>query len=165
MAIFLTGKPKSGKSTVLMKIIQLLKDKGLTVGGFITPEIRKAGKRIGFAVRDVLTDEEGLLASVDIKTKPRLGIYGIDVKGFERIALAALDAVNKCDVVAIDEIGTMELFSDSFRNKLLEILDTEKTIIAVLHRSYVDEYRRYGRIIEVTAENRDRLPEEVAEMI
>lgn len=164
MNIFLSGKPGCGKSTVLMKIIELLKQKGLKVRGFVTPEIRKGSKRLGFSVKDVYSGEEGTLASVELKTGPRLGKYRVDVESFERVALNALDfAVKECDFCCIDELGKMEFFSKKFKEKIYEILNSDKKVIACLHRNFVGEFRKYGKVIEVITENRDKLPEEIAE--
>jgi nucleoside-triphosphatase len=162
MRIFLTGYPGSGKSTVLMKVIELLKQKGLKVGGFVTPELRERNKRVGFCVEDIHSVRKGILASTEVKTGPKLGKYKINVKEFENIALKALDfAVENCDLVAIDEIGKMEWFSEKFREKIIEILNSEKPVIAVLHRNFVNRFKKYGKVIEVTLANREKLPEEI----
>jgi nucleoside-triphosphatase len=159
---FLTGKPRSGKSTVLIKIIKLLKDRKLKVGGFVTPEIVENGKRIGFSVMDVYSGKKEILASVEFKTGPKLGKYRVSVENFERIALEALEfAVRECDVICIDEIGKMEFFSLKFKKKLLEILKSKKVTIAVLHRNFVNEFKNYGKIVEVTPKNRGNLPEKI----
>jgi len=149
MKVFLTGKPRSGKSTVLARVINILKNKGLKVGGFITPEIVVNGKRVGFKVIDVYSGEEGILAKVctGVEDKPRVGKYCVDVEDFERVVLPALDfAVNECDVVCVDEIGKMELFSKKFKEKIEEILRSEKTVVAVLHRNLVGRYGKYGKV-------------------
>jgi len=162
MKIFLTGKPGSGKSTVLMKVIENLKKKGLKIGGIITPEIRVEGKRIGFKVIDVHSKEEGILASVDQKVGPRVGKYRVNLEDFERVALKALDfALNECDVICVDELGRMELFSEKFKRKIEEILRSSKPAIIVLHRNLTERYGKYGKVIWVTVENRDKLPEEI----
>ena len=162
MKIFLTGKPGSGKSTVLMKIIESLKRRGLKIGGIITPEIRVKGKRIGFKVIDVYSNEEGVLASIDQKSGPRVGKYRVNLKDFERIALKALDfALNNCDVICVDELGKMELFSEKFERKIEEILRSSKPAIIVLHRNLIERYEKYGKVIWVTVENRDKLPGEI----
>jgi len=163
MKIFLTGKPASGKSTVLEKLVELLKQKGIKFGGFVTPEIREGGRRVGFYVKDIFSNEMGILASKDIKIGPKLGEYGIDIKDFERVALKALDfAVKECDIICVDEIGKMEFFSSKFKEKLMEILLIDKPLIAVLHRNFVKRFSEYGKVIEVTQSNREKLPKEIA---
>ena len=162
MKIFLTGKPGSGKSTVLMKVIESLKRRGLKIGGITTPEIRVKGKRIGFKVIDVYSNEEGILASIDQESGPRVGKYRVNLEDFERVALKALDfALNNCDVICVDELGKMELFSEKFKRKIEEILRSSKPAIIVLHRNLTERYGKYGKVIWVTVENRDELPEEI----
>jgi len=162
MKIFLTGLSGSGKSTVLIKTIELLKEKNPKIGGITTPEIRKQGKRIGFSVKDVFTGKEGILASVDQKIGPRVGKYRIDLKEFERIALPALDfTLKNCVIICVDELGRMEFFSSKFKEKVLEILNSDKKVIACLHRNFIDEFKKYGKLIEVTLENREKLPQEI----
>ncbi|MEM5843694.1 MAG: NTPase [Candidatus Aenigmatarchaeota archaeon] len=166
MKIFLTGKPGIGKSTVLEKVVNLLKEKGKRVGGFVTPEIREKGKRVGFCVKDIFSNEIGILASKDIKIGPQLGGYGINLEDFERVALNAMDfALRECDVIAIDEIGKMEFFSQRFREKLTQVLLSEKPLVAVLHRNFVRKFNDFGEIIEVTEKNRNSLPKLILELI
>lgn len=166
MKIFLTGKPRSGKSTVLMKIIDILKKKKLKIGGFISPEVRERGDRIGFKVIDINSGKEGILASITQKTGPKVGKYHVNLNSFEEVALDALDfAMKECDIICIDELGTMELFSQKFKEKMDEILELEKTVIVVLHINLVEKYKKYGKIIHVTPENREILPKEIVNMI
>jgi nucleoside-triphosphatase len=158
-AIFITGPPRIGKSTVLIKTIDLLKKKGLKVGGIITPEIRKAGKRTGFSVKDIYSGNEGVLADIEKKTGPKLGKYRVNIEDFERIALPALDfAVKKCDVVAIDEVGRLEFFSKKFQEKVYEIVLIDKPLIAVIHRNFIKQFESFGEVITVTEKNRGKLP-------
>lgn len=166
MKIFLTGLPGSGKSTVLMKVIELLRQMGLKVGGIATPEMRESGRRTGFLVKDIWSEREGIMASVGQKTGPTVSKYGVDVKGFERIALPALDfAVKSCDVCCVDEIGRMEFFSPKFKERIHEIVKIDKPMIAVLHRDFVDQFRQYGKVIDVTPESRSGLPEEIVKKL
>jgi nucleoside-triphosphatase len=165
MKIFLTGLPGCGKSTVLLKTIEILKQKGLKVGGIITPEKRAGGKRIAFLVKDIYSGKEGILANVDQKFGPRFGKYRINLEDFEKVALPALEfAAKNCDLIAIDEIGKMEIFSEKFKQKVFEILNSDKKVIAVLHRNFVSKFKNYGKIFEVTKENRESLPKEIAEL-
>jgi nucleoside-triphosphatase len=39
----------------------------------------------------------------------------------------------------------MELFSKKFEEKIREILAGNKVVIAVVHRNYLNEYKKYGK--------------------
>lgn len=166
MKIFLTGRPGSGKSTVLMKTLEMLKGKELKVGGITTPEMRESGRRIGFKVVDIATDREGILATTEYRTNIKFGKYFIDVEDFERIAIPALEfALSDCDVIAVDEIGKMEFYSKKFSEILKKILDSDKILIAVVHRAFAKKFAKYGVIFEVTHENRNKLHEQIIKLL
>ena len=48
----ITGPPRCGKSTLISRLIDYLLNK-YTIQGFLTPEVRKEGKRIGFDIYDI----------------------------------------------------------------------------------------------------------------
>jgi nucleoside-triphosphatase len=167
MKVFLTGSPGAGKSTVMLKVIERLKAEGLKVGGIATPEVRGAdGQRVAFKVVDLATGGEGTLASVDQPVGPRVGKYRVDIQDFERIALPALNyALEECDVVCIDELGTMEFFSSKFKQKVKEVLESGKPVIAVVHRNYARLYEKTGTMLQITPENREKLAQQIASEI
>jgi nucleoside-triphosphatase len=53
-----------GKSTVLCRVVEVLKAKGYRVGGMISREMRANGTRVGFELTDVFTGQRGVLAHV-----------------------------------------------------------------------------------------------------
>jgi len=109
------GKPGSGKSTAIMLIRQALERRGVKVGGIRTPELREVGRRVGFGVEDLSTGKREIFASVNFTGGPRVSKYVVKVELFEEIAIPALErAMKECDIVLIDEIGKMELFSERF---------------------------------------------------
>jgi len=166
MKVFLTGRPGSGKSTVLMRAIDRLRAEGRRVGGITTPEVRVEGRRVAFRVVDLYSGREGVLASVDRPTGPRVGRYRVDLPDFERVVLPALDhALQECDVICIDELGTMEFFSEAFKEKVGEAMRSEKPLIAVVHQNYARLYEKAGTLIQVTPENRETLAETIAQKV
>jgi len=80
----LTGKPKSGKTTAILKLVDSLLKHRIKVGGFYTVEVKKNDERLGFEIVDILTGNRGVLAGVEQESKIRVGKYGIKVNGLIR---------------------------------------------------------------------------------
>ncbi len=164
MKVLITGKPGIGKTTVIKRIASNLKDKAL---GFWTEEIRdKNGKRIGFEV--ITTDgKNSILAKKGLHSNYSVGLYGVDIEVFEKTVLPVLEeAKKKENVVIIDEIGKMELFSEKFLKAVKELFeDNKKTIIATIPVKNVHPFVKYLRenfpVIEVSYSNRDVLPNQI----
>ena len=131
--ILITGKPGSGKTTLVVRLVEWLAGDGFKAGGFVTEEIREGSHRVGFKVRD-LGGDAAVLAHVDYKGKPCVGKYGVDVKAFENIALRALEiGKREADLLVVDEIGRMEMASSSFRSSLLQLMDLPLPLLATVH--------------------------------
>jgi nucleoside-triphosphatase len=160
MRLFLTGNPGIGKTTLVRAVLNRLED--LACAGFYTEEKRYGGKRIGFKVI-TLDDQEGTLASIGRK-EPTVGRYSIHLGEFEKIALPHLDPeMMPADLYVIDEIGKMELLSQKFRTRIIDLLARPSNLLATIAKKgkgFVEEIKRRNDIelIEVTAKNRDELP-------
>jgi nucleoside-triphosphatase len=129
MNLFITGRSGIGKTTLIKELAQ---DLGAKAGGFYTEEMRKGKTRVGFRIK-ALDGKSGILASIYIDTKLRVGKYKVDLEDFERVALPSIEnALKKDKIVLIDEIGPMELFSKNFKNIVLEALDSENPVIATI---------------------------------
>jgi len=153
--ILLTGKPRTGKTTLLKKIIEDLD----SCGGFYTEEIAENKKRIGFKIK-TLDGKEGILAKAGLKSKYKLGRYGINLEDLEDIGVRAIErAIREKDIIIIDEIGKMEFFSEKFRMKILEALDSNKRVIGVIHRELLDiaDQRKDTEIFEVNLDNHQEI--------
>lgn len=161
--ILLTGRPGSGKTTVVARTVRAIGSDGCA--GFMTEEVRERGRRIGF---DVVTVDGGraVLARSDAPG-PTVGRYGVDVSSFERLGVAALEEAIERNgrIVVIDEIGKMELFSDRFRALLERVFGpaADRPVLATImagSHPIVDRIRSAPgvRLITVTSANRDDLP-------
>jgi nucleoside-triphosphatase len=161
--ILLTGLPGCGKTTVVLKVADLLRD---LASGFYTEEIRdNRGQRIGFQVIS-LEGKRGELALKGTGSGPRVGSYCVNVKDFERIALPSLE-VEERKVLLIDEIGKMECRSGEFVRRVEQAFETDHPILATIPLrgggDFIDNIRRRKDVepILVTRENRDELPEQL----
>ena len=168
--LLLTGSPGVGKTTVLTKAVSILKDKGCIVGGMISREAREGGVRVGFQIIDLSSQKRGWLAHVNQKTGPQVGKYRVNLEDLEIIGAQAISyAVENCDVVAIDEVGPMEMFSEKFKDATRKALESSKLVITVVHGKAKDKLindaknMKEAETYTVTTENRDKLSEIIAE--
>jgi nucleoside-triphosphatase len=137
--LLVTGRPGVGKTTVLLGVAEGLKAKGYRVGGMISKEVRREGTRVGFEIVNFATGVKGWLAHVEQRVGPRVGKYRVNLGDLDSIgANAILHASKNADVVIIDEIGPMELFSQAFRKAVTEALNSTKLVLAVIHHSARD---------------------------
>ena len=165
--ILLEGRPGVGKTTVIRRCVERLHASGVSVAGFTTEELRERGRRVGFAVERV-GGERGVLAHVDLSGPPRVGRYGVDLEGLERIALPSLEA--PADVVVLDELGKMELASSAFRAAVTNLFEGDRPVLATVHafRHPVTDalkLRPDVELLRVTERNRDALPRELADRL
>jgi len=168
--LLLTGNPGVGKTTVLTRTVDALKTAGYTVGGMISREAREGGTRVGFEILDLTSGRRGWLAHVNQKSGPQIGRYRVNIEDLNSIgAQAILAAVENCDVIAVDEIGPMELFSEKFKEATRKALESRKLVVAVVHwkahdRLIVEARKREdAELIMVTYENREKLHEATVE--
>jgi nucleoside-triphosphatase len=164
--LLLTGTPGVGKTTVLTKTVNALKEKDYCVGGMISREVRENGVRVGFELLDLNSGKSGWLAHVNQKSGPHVGKYRVTMEDLNFIGAKAIeDAVEKCAIIAIDEIGPMELFSEKFKEATRKALEGNKPVVAVVHWKAHDKLineaksRHDSEIFTVTQQNRDKLPE------
>lgn len=128
-AILLTGAPGVGKTTIIQQAIIKIKKKA---GGFYTREIRDKGERKGFEIV-TLDGKRAVLSHTDIKSPYRVSKYGIDIANFDNIGVLSLrQAIQDCDIICIDEIGKMELYSFIFREAVMDALDSGKKIVGTI---------------------------------
>jgi nucleoside-triphosphatase len=167
--LLLTGNPSVGKTSVLLKVVESLKARGYRVGGMISREARSQGIRVGFEILDLSSNRRGWLAHVDQRTGPQVGRYRVNMEDLEGLGVAAIvEAAEKFDVVVIDEIGPMELFSEKFKGAVKKAVESGKLVIGVVHlkarNRLIDDVKRREdtELYVVTYENRDRLHENIA---
>jgi nucleoside-triphosphatase len=164
--ILLEGRPGAGKSTVAQRLADLLRAEGVEVGGFVTGELRERGRRVGFAV-ETFGGDHATLAHVSFPGPPRVSRYGVDLEGFERVALPALEAAKGAHVVVLDELGKMELASEPFCESVRALFESSLPVVATIqlaHHPFTDALKRRREVerLRVTKQTRDALPDELA---
>lgn len=128
-----TGRPGIGKTTAVLRTLELLRARRVSVGGFVTVEVRMGGRRVGFDIVDVLSGVRGTMASESIKAGVKVGRYGLDHKFGELGVNALVRSMAECDVTVVDEIGPMELMSPKLVTALSRLLDGGYVVLATVH--------------------------------
>ena len=154
--ILITGPPRSGKSTLIEAVIKRIQG---PVTGFFTREIRDGGERVGFSINTV-EEREGILAHRSVRSRYRVGRYGVNLKDIDDIAVPAMIPSGHEEIIVIDEIGKMECFSRLFRETLSQVLDSPNPVlgsIALRGTPFIEGIKRREdvMVIDVTIQNRD----------
>ncbi len=184
--IGITGLPRSGKTAVLAKVLEMIKDERRgeidarggdsssieIVGGMRTEPILDGSERVGFKVIDIKTGAEAVMAHKNIDSRLRVLGYGIDTEALESVAIPAIEfAKDYCEVIVIDEIGKFAVESEDFVNMVRAALEVDKPTVLALHKKsrhpLLQDIRRRddARILEVTPVNRALLPYKIHKLM
>lgn len=135
-------------------------------GGFYTEEIRNRGVRQGFRLI-TLDGQEAILAHVSIDSPCRVSKYGVDIAAIEDVGIPALrQAARQHDLVIIDEIGKMELFSTNFQQTVSRMIDQGTRILGTIMYTanpWADAIKNHDQVdlLSLTRDNRHQLLEDV----
>ncbi len=138
---------------MIQRLLDEISDK--KVSGFVTPEIKINDVRQGFKIIDLVSKEEEILASLNIKHGPSVSRYKVNVEGIDSIMDKFLENYESSEYVIIDEIGMMEFYSRKFRETVRMVLSSDKKVVATLSNKFVKEYKDKGQIYTLTRENFD----------
>ena len=162
MKILLTGKPGTGKTTLIKKLAEKTRKNVL---GFYTEEIRKNGKRTGFRIISLpCKKRKAILAHRNLNTEFKVGKYGVDPQALDPF----LDDFKKTDpdktgtLFLIDEIGKMEFknprFAGEIEKLLLKPAPFVGTILKASHPQADNFKKKPGvELIEVNEKNREEI--------
>jgi len=159
--IFITGRPGIGKTTVVEQIMAIINGKGFSIGGMISSELRAKGVRVGFEITNILTGEKGILAHINQREGPQVSKYRVNLRDLVEVGVSAIEeAIDKADLVVIDEVGPMELYSNEFKGAVKKAIESSKPLLGTIHYKAADtlidfiKSRNDTKIFEVTFENR-----------
>jgi len=184
--IGITGLPRSGKSGVLQKTVNMLieqRKKELTskgeeyenyniVGGMLMEPLVVDGERVGFECVNYQSGERAVIAHREIDSRMRVLGYGIDLEELERVGVPAIEeAARSYEIIMVDEIGKFTVESDLFVRTVRAALEADKPTLMTLHKKsrhpLLQDIRRRddARVLEVTPVNRPLLPYKIHKLL
>ncbi|MBS3083748.1 SWIM zinc finger family protein [Candidatus Pacearchaeota archaeon] len=153
--ILITGMPGSGKSTILDKVTAQYTKKV----GFVTREIRKGKDREGFEI-ETHTGDKIVFAHVSFNTKYKVSKYFVNIDNLESF-LPKVSKFREDDILYLDEVGQMQLFSEDFKKIVLKYLDSDNISLLTVSKIYENEFTKSIKnredviTVEINNENRD----------
>lgn len=163
--ILITGMPRTGKTTILKKVISRFNKKV----GFLTNEILLDNQRTGFEIQ-THTNEKAVLASIDFKSNIKVSRYFVNVNNLDLI-IPKVSNFSGEDLLYLDEIGQMELYSNDFKELTTNYLNSQNICIATISKIYNDEFTEKIKnrddviLVEINEENRLIKEKFIQEMI
>lgn len=136
MKLLITGRPKSGKSTILSELVAGVSPRR----GFITKEFVKDHHRIGFVVEDM----NGLSAVLAQTQKPKslqVGRFYVHPEVLAQFT-RSLSHPKTGELLYLDEVGQMQLYSNEFRSLVETYLDAPNDFLATITSVYSDEFTK-----------------------
>jgi nucleoside-triphosphatase len=162
-AYLLSGEPGSGKTTIIKEVLSKVNK---SAGGFYTEEVRSQDVRQGFKIV-TLDGKNAVLAHTSVRSPHRVSKYCVDIDSIDKVAVPALkQAIQSKDIIVIDEIGKMELFSPSFEDAVIEALQSEKKVLGTImlaSHPWADKIKERPEVevIQVTRFNRNEVTNKV----
>lgn len=164
----MTGRPGVGKTTAFSRTLDLLRLRGFRIAGFVCPEVREGGVRVGFKILDLSGRAHGWLAVSGERASTcsvRFGKYCLVEGDVARVVGSARASMASSDLVAVDEVGPMELRLEPSRIFIEEALYSPLpgifVVHASLHRKVLSDLDAGGfmvKLYEVTHSNRSEIP-------
>jgi nucleoside-triphosphatase len=174
--ILLTGEPGVGKSTIISKVVNTI---GITPQGFNT--LAQSPVILGEVPESNFQYNEGIYI-VPYGDTPLSGMPPVGERNrnkrkatafpgtFDTLGVKILTDSQDAGLIIMDELGFMENKALLFQQKVLQILNSDATVLGVIkpkQTPFLDAIRALSsvEVIEVTENKRDDIPSQIISML
>ncbi|MEM2991194.1 MAG: nucleoside-triphosphatase, partial [Halobacteria archaeon] len=109
---------------------------------------------------------KGILAHVNQKEGPIVGKYKVNLRDLNEVGVEAIKNALNCDLIVIDEIAPMELYSKDFLLAVETALQSNKSMLVTFHQRsthpLIQRIRSTFEVYVLNEHNRDSLAREIA---
>jgi len=139
--ILLVGGIASGKTSTGLRLLSLLRQSGVRVGGFLAPRVLDGDETIGYSLIDLATNATYPFAGLK-RTDVPVGRFFVSEESLAVADRAVTAALGDARVVFIDEVGRLELNGGGHAPAVRRLLASEALPILLVRDELVDEVMR-----------------------
>ncbi|MDD4903821.1 MAG: nucleoside-triphosphatase [Candidatus Bipolaricaulis sp.] len=136
--VILAGGIAAGKTRTAERVVQHLRDRGISVGGILAPRRFEGGATVGYRVVDLAAGEEHEFAESTPPGRP-VGRFYVRPEALRFARMAVHRAVTTCDVVFIDEVGRWELDGGGHADSVRELVASNAAAVLLVREAFVDD--------------------------
>jgi nucleoside-triphosphatase THEP1 len=164
--VIVTGGTGSGKTTLVLALVERLRAGGLRVAGIVAPGMLQQSRRSGFDIVDLRTGERRPLsreANVE-GSHARWSRFAFLPEGLALGSEALGDSALDADVIVVDEVGPFELSGGGWAAALDALAARyDGVMLIVVRRSVVEAVRsRWGADRALVFDASSTTPEDLA---
>ena len=134
----LVGEIGCGKTSTGLRLLSLLRQSGIVVGGFLAPRILKDNETVGYSLIDLATNATHPFASLEPSDVP-IGRFFVSEEGLSIADRAVKTALGETSVVFIDEVGKLELGGGGHAPAVRRLLASNAVPVLLVRDEVVDE--------------------------
>jgi nucleoside-triphosphatase THEP1 len=165
----ITGAVGSGKSSVVAAIVEALREKGVAVGGIMSPRVMAEGRTVGYDVTDIMDGRSFVfLREGDDESLERVGRYRMMAGGLAAGREALERAYERGDAVVVaDEVGRLELGGGGWSAQLERVTagGAQVMVMAVRDAFWEEVVRKFRpgqyEVLDVRTTDKDDIVERV----
>lgn len=136
--VVLAGGIAAGKTRTAERVAQLLRDRGVSVGGILAPRRLEGDVTVGYSVVDLETGEERGFAESTPPGRP-VGRFFVRPEALRFAREAVHHAIGSCDVVFVDEVGRWELDGGGHAESVRELATSGAVAVLLVREAFVDD--------------------------
>jgi general stress protein 26/nucleoside-triphosphatase THEP1 len=136
--ILLVGGIGSGKTSTGLRLLHLLRQSEVRVGGFLAPRKLEGDETIGYSLIDLASNTTHPFAGLE-PDGVHIGRFFVSEKSLAMADRAVTTALGETQVVYIDEVGRLELDGGGHAPAVRRILASNVIPVLLVREEFVDE--------------------------
>ncbi len=136
--VLLVGGIESGKTATGLRLLSLLRQSEVRVGGFLAPRKLEGDETVGYSLIDLASNTTHPFAGLD-PGGVQVGRFFLSENGLAMAERAVAAALDETSVVFIDEVGRLELGGGGHAASVKRLLASDVVPVLLVREEFVDD--------------------------